>query len=282
MKILMTGSGSSGSWKIRGEQLGAAIGADVIPRAIEVKGYDLAILVKRPPLDLIMRLQRPRVPIAYDVVDAWPQPQGNDWIERQCKAWLAERIGIIRPAAIVAATQAMARDCAVFGVPVLWLPHHARPGLGVNPIREQVARVGYDGGPQYIGEWIPVLEEACAARGWSFHVKPDAISELDIVVALRDQKGYGPKAWKSNVKLANAQGSGTPVICNREAGYLETATGGEEWADTKAEVLAALDRLAPAEVRRAVAAKLLSGAPRLEAVAASYRAWLATLVPNAA
>ena len=44
MKILMTGTGNSGSWRIRGEQLGAAIGADVIPRATEVNGYEWSAL----------------------------------------------------------------------------------------------------------------------------------------------------------------------------------------------------------------------------------------------
>lgn len=279
-RILVTGSGSSGSWRIRGEQLGAAIGADVVPRATAVQSYDLAILVKRPPLDLILRLQRLRVPIVWDVVDAWPQPQGNDWPERQCKAWLAERIGLIKPVAIVAATQAMAQDCAAFGVPVHWLPHHARPGLGVNPIRELVTQVGYEGGAQYLGDWRPFLEHACAARGWVFHVEPNAITDLDIVVALRDQRGYAPRVWKSNVKLANAQGSGTPIICNLEAGYLETRSGGEVFADTRDDVLAALEALTPHAERAARARQLLAGARRLEDVAAEYLGWLRELAHN--
>lgn len=273
----MTGSGSSGSWRIRGVELGQAIGADVVPRATEVKGYNLAILVKRPPMDLVLRLQRMRVPIVWDVVDAWPQPVGNDWNERQCKAWLAERIDILKPAAIVAATNWMARDCEVFGMPVLCLPHHAKPSLGINPIRDKVSRVGYEGGPQYIGDWRPFLEQCCAARGWTFHVEPNAITDLDIVVALRDQRGYGPRAWKSNVKLANAQGSGTPVICNSEAGYLETACGAEVFADTKAGVLSAFDRLADLEARQAASREMLAGAPRLADVAGGYRSWLETL-----
>lgn len=280
MKILVTGSGSSGSWRIRGEQLGAAIGADVLPRATAVRGYDLAIVVKRPPLDLIQRLHEARVPIFYDVVDAWPQPQGNDWNEAQCQSWLAERMRLIRPAAIVAATQAMARDCAGFGVPVHWLPHHARPGLGINPIRDRVTKVGYEGGAQYLGDWRPFLERECAARGWVFHMEPNAITDLDIVVALRDQRGYAPRAWKSNVKLANAQGSGTPIICNLEAGYLETASGGEVFADTRAQVLAALDALVPQAERAARSRQLLAGARRIEAVAVEYLGWLGGLRHN--
>jgi hypothetical protein len=274
MKILMTGRGTSGSFKIRGEQLGAAIGADVIPRATDVTGYDLAILVKRPPMDLVQRLHHHRIPIVHDIVDAWPQPHGNE-----CKAWLTEQVSTIRPAAIVAATQAMANDCASFGLPVLALPHHARPGLAVNPIRERVLRVGYEGGLNYILAWAPVIVRACAERGWSFVLNPASLADVDIVLALRDQSGYATQHWKSNVKLANAQGSGTPFIGNREAGYLETASGAERWADNAAELVAALDELAPYAVRVAAQQTLL-GAARvlaLDAVAQKYLGWLRSL-----
>jgi hypothetical protein len=279
VKILMTGRGTSGSFKIRGEQLGAAIGADVVARATDLTGYDLAILVKRPPMDMVLRLHERGIPICWDVVDAWPQPNGNAWRSQQCQAWLAEQVRIIRPAAIVAATDAMAKDCAVFGVPVLWLPHHVRPGLAVNPIREHVARVGYEGGQQYLGTWQAVLERACRVRGWSFEINPLSLAELDIVVALREQHGYATRFWKSGVKAANAQGSGTPIICNREAGYLETASGAERWADSAAELMGALDELAPHAVRVAAQERLLGAAPALalDVVAQKYMTWLRSL-----
>lgn len=277
MKILVTGTGNSGSWIIRGEQLGAAIGATVEPLCVDPRGYDLAILVKRPPMDLILRLQRYHIPIVYDIVDAWPQPQGNDWSERRCKAWLAERIGIIKPAAIVAATRTMAEDCAWAGVPVLDLPHHARPGLVANPVRERVKVVGYEGGGAYIGEWRGQIEAACAARGWEFRHQPLALADIDIVIAMRDQVGYAPRNWKSNVKLANAQGSGTPVICNREAGYLETLCGAERWADTKDELDNALDELTPHAARQRASEMLRKAAFPLEQAAQTYLSWLNTL-----
>ena len=168
----------------------------------------------------------------------------------------------------------MARDCASFGVPVMCLPHHVRPGLGVNPIRERVTKVGYEGGPQYLGDWRPFLDQACSARGWTFHVEPQTITDLDIIVALRDQRGYAPRNWKSNVKLANAQGSGTPVICNFEAGYVETQSGGEVFADSRAEVLSALDTLTPLAERQDRSRQLRAAAPTLEAVAVRYLDWL--------
>ena len=277
MKILVTGSGSSGSWQIRAVQLGAAIGATVEPRCADPRGYGLAVVVKRPPRDLISRLHRYGAPIVYDVVDAWPQPHGNEWSEEQCKSWLAGQVASIRPVAIVAATQAMAKDCEVFGLPVLALPHHARPGLAVNPIRERVTKVAYDGGENYITAWRPVVERACAERGWSFVVNPTSLAEADIVLALRDQQGYAPQHWKSNVKLANAQGAGTPVICSPEAGYFECASGGEYWAASVGGLHQAMDSLASQAERRRVSALLRAKAPTLDDVAAVYRKWLGGL-----
>jgi hypothetical protein len=161
-------------------------------------------------------------------------------------------------------------------MPVLALPHHARPGMAVNPIRERVQRVGYEGGENYIAAWRPVIERACAERGWSFVLNPASLTDVDIVLALRDQQGYAPRFWKSNVKLANAQGSGTPIICGLEAGYLETATGAELLVSEPVELLSDLDALVPVEERRWRSIRLRAGAQHLtlEAVAGMYRKWL--------
>lgn len=275
MKILVTGRGTSGSFEIRGRQLGAAIGATVEACATKPKGFDLAIVVKRCPSDLLHRLRQAGVPIVYDVVDGWPQPAGNLWDRGQCLAWLRGKVAELNPVGIVAATRAMAEDCAEFGLPVLALPHHARPGQRRNPLRERVRTVGYEGGEQYLGRWRGVLERECDARGWAFWVNPPALADLDIVVAMREADGYAPRKWKSNCKLGNAQGSGTPSVMNREAGYLETAGPEQLFADTDAELRDALDALTPHEARRAQVAQYR--APMLEPIAAQYRAWLHNL-----
>jgi hypothetical protein len=276
VKILITGRGTGGSWQIRGVQLGQAIGATVEPQAKDVRGFDLIVLVKRCSPELVLRIRAARVPVVYDVVDAWPQPLGNRWKRDECIAWLRQQVAYIRPAAIVAATRAMAEDCAEFGVPVLALPHHARPGQRVNPIRP-LRTVGYEGGVAYLGAWRQRLEVECNRRGLSFVLGPAELQELDIVVALREATGYAARQWKSNVKLANAQGSGTPVICNREAGYRETASGAEEWVDTAEELTASLDALAPTEVRHGRARHLLAAAPSIDAIATTYIEWLRKL-----
>lgn len=277
MNVLITGRGTSGSFQIRGVQLGNAIGAKVLPAALDVGGYDLAALVKRPSPGLIERLHRAEVRIVFDVVDAWPQPAGNAWAQVECMAWLADQVRAIRPVAIVAATRQMAADCAQFGVPVLWLPHHARPSQRVNPIRHEVRTVGYEGGEQYLGRWSSVLQRECARRGWRFVVNPEQLADLDIVVAIREATGYAPRHWKSNVKLANAQATGTPFIGCREAGYLETACGAEHWADTDEEMVEALDALTPRESRSEASGMLLCAAPRLDELAPKYKEWLESL-----
>jgi hypothetical protein len=273
MKILLTGTGKSGSWAIRGEQLGGAIGATVAPRAADIAGFDLAVVVKHAPGDLAERIHRAGIPLVYDVVDSWPQPNGNDWPREECMRWLRDKIGSIRPAAIVAATRAMAEDCAEFGIPVLALPHHAKPGLAPRAIRP-LKIVAYFGGERHLGDWRQWLEQECADRGWWFHVNPPVELEVDLCVALRERTGYASRNWKSNVKLANAQASGTPIVCARECGYVETAVGGEVFADTREEVQQAFDSLESIEARRAAAAALLKASVGLDSIAATYLAWL--------
>jgi hypothetical protein len=277
MNILMTGRGTSGSWQIRGVQLGAAIGATVAADALDCAPYDAAILIKRPSTGLVDRLHKADVPIVYDVVDAWPQPYGNEWNKEACLHWLTQQIRAIRPAAIVAATNAMARDCEQFGLPVLWLPHHCRPAQRVNPIRGAVKVVGYQGGANYLGKWRRILEQLCERRGWRFVVDPEQLADLDIVLALRDAPGYAAWAWKSNVKLSNAQGTGTPFIGRREDGYLETSCGAEFWADDINELEDAFDALTPYEARVAISQKLLTAARTLDDTAKVYKQWLSAL-----
>lgn len=275
MNLLVTGGATAGSWQIRGAQLGAAIGATVLPKAVDMDPFDAVVIVKRHPFGMADRVRISGAVLIWDLVDAWPQPIGNGWGRGECLAWLRQQVNSIRPAGIVAATRAMAADCAEFGVPVLALPHHARPGLDANPIREHVQTVGYEGGEGYITGWRQHIEAECKRRGWRFVVNPARLADVDIVLALRDATGYAPRHWKSNVKLANAQGSGTPFIGCREAGYLETAIGTcEKWADTPEELKRAFDALSPQGERRRVSQWMRSVAPALDQVAIKYRAWL--------
>src|SRR6185295_13656223 len=126
----IVGNGTSGSWKIRGEQLGHDINAIVNPRPELFKHFKLAIVVKRPNKGTLAQLRAADTRIIWDIVDAWPQPEGNTWQAMACFRWLNDQIRLIQPDAIVAATRAMADDLRAVGFtgPVLALPHHARPG----------------------------------------------------------------------------------------------------------------------------------------------------------
>jgi hypothetical protein len=220
------------------------------------------------------------VPIIWDIVDAWPQPAGNDWDRPACLAWLRQSVAAIRPAALVAATEQMAIDCEEFGLPLIALRHHARPEQEINPVRERVRRVGYEGSPAYLGPWRPSMERACKARGWEFVINPPKLADLDIVVALRHAIGYAAREWKSGVKLANAQGSGTPCILNRAAGYTETASGAEKWADCMDEMDGALDALTSHKARISAACRLNRAAPLLTTISHEYGIWLQQLAAD--
>lgn len=273
-KLLVTGRGKSGSWQVRGEQLGRAIGATVQANALDVAAFDMAIVVKRPQAGVVDRIHRAGIPLVWDVVDSFPQPESNSWGREECMAWLRGKVNEIAPEAIVAATRAMALDCVEFGIPVLALPHHARPGLERNPIRLEIKTVGYEGSSNHLGRWAAVLKEQCDRRGWRFVVNPASLAELDVVVAMRESDGYAARNWKSNVKLANAQGSGTPCIVNGESGYVETSVGGECWVHSETELPVSMDALVDHSARLAASAELLKGTISLEGVAKEYARWL--------
>jgi hypothetical protein len=275
VKVLIAGSNVSGSWKIRGEQLGRAIDAAVISRPRVAIRFDVVILVKRPDPAFLANLHSTFK--VWDIVDAWPQPVGNSWDRDRAMTWLREQIRTIRPNAIVAATRKMAEDCEEFDIPTLWLPHHGRPNSPINPIRSEIRTVGYEGGGNYLGAWSGIIERQCKKRGWKFVINPAALADLDIVLGLREVAGYPARNWKSNVKLANAQITGTPCALSPEAGYVETGSGAEFWAETENHLKYAFDSMGPLAFRSWAHHELLKSAPTIENVSLRYKEWLQQL-----
>jgi hypothetical protein len=275
MLTLITGNGKAGSYKIRAEQLGAAIGAEICPNAgkRDIADADLVIVVKRTPDSVITHLRDLGKPWVWDVVDAWPQPAGNDWVRSDAITWLRGTLDYLKPNGVVFPTQTMLHE-AQFAGRVLCLPHHARPGLAAGEPRERVSAVVYEGAENYLGRWRGIVEKACAARGWRFLINPADIREGDIGLALRDVTGWPGSAWKSNVKLANIQAAGLPFVGSRERGYMETGNGTESYVDTEADLCAAFDRLSSYAVRRMIHAEQVKCAPRLETLSTNYAAWL--------
>ena len=271
MKLLFTGRGTSGSWAIRGAQLAHTLGAEAIPNAIH-SDADVVVVVKRVE-DRTLRAMRGRK-IVYDVVDAWPQPAGNDWNERDAKAWLERELERIKPDAVIAATAAMADDLRGSGMPVLWLKHHHRPGIRRNPIRERIGIVGYEGSPSYIVKSQAAIRAECERIGAKFAINPETLADCDVVLAMRDAKGYAPRNWKSGVKLSNAHASGTPFIGCQEAGYTEIATGCEYWAENQKRLGVALEWLAEQSTREQISDRFVQAAYTVERAAADLQSFL--------
>lgn len=276
MRVLVTGKGSSGSWAIRGVQLGEAIGATVLPNAPlhVMRAHDCVIAVKRLTGHMAQDLKACGRPWAWDIVDSWPQPgPGNDWSEAQAKSWLASTLQAYRPSAVIAATKAMAEDVRAAGFRALALPHHHRPGLVPQPLRARVETIAYEGEVRWLGAWKAAAERAAASIGARLVVN-GAMDLADAVLAVRDRTGYASRRWKSNVKLANAHALGIPFIAQPEAGYLETAAGGELWIESEAELHAAVRSLQDVELRKHFRAQTSSARLPLSQVASTYAAWI--------
>lgn len=280
MKALFTGRGGNGSWEVRGNQLGGAVGSVKInASAEECRAADVVVAVKRIPPHLLAAMRRADRPWVYDIVDAYPQPECGNWTPEQSIRWAREQIRALNPAGVIWPTLAMMNDCCD-GRPGIVLPHHHRPGIKPNPIREEVKVVGYEGRTTYIvGEWDRLLTRECQKRGWRFVTDPAHLADVDIVVAVRNSlwDSYASRHWKSNVKLANAHGSGTPFVGSAERGYRETASGVELWADNGTTLADAFDALTPHSVRLHIAEQFRLRAYPVDAAAAELRPFLQSL-----
>lgn len=278
MRIIVTGKGGkAGSWAIRGQQLGAAIGAVVVPLAdaAQLKRADVAVVVKRIPDSLLANLRSSGRPWVLDLVDGWPQPAGNAWPKSVAVQWLRERLGALQPTAVVFPTTQMQIDSCWQG-PSIVLPHHAWPKYERQPVRASVSLVGYEGDAGYLGRWAPLIERECTRRGWRFVVNGD-LASCDIGLALRDVSGYPAGAWKANTKLANLQALGIPAICSPEASYREFGSGSEAFVTEHSELSEAMENLTDRPIRAAASEAMSMATPRLEQVAGVYRAWLQTI-----
>lgn len=279
MKILVTGKGGkSGSWQIRAEQLGSAIGATVQPMATDFHGVDVVVVVKRTPPALVDAIRRSGKPWVYDVVDGWPQDKCGGWDEARSRQWLRSTLRSLRPHAVVFGTERMQADSGFSG-PSLVLPHHSWPKyLDREPeIRETVRTIGYEGAQHYLGRWQCLLMAECNRRGWRLQINGD-MTQADIGIALRDCGGYPARYWKPGTKLSNLHALGIAALCSLEDGYLSVASGREHWIDSPQDIAAAFDALEDVSTRRSISADHRKAAVPLSQVATTYRDWLCTLM----
>lgn len=279
-RILFTGRGTGGSWKIRGEQMGFELGAMVGANVRGVGRFDVVVAVKRINAELLaaMRaLNGPKgpPPIVWDVVDSWPQPDGNFWNEENARNWVAAQLDRIRPARVIAPTERFCDDLVRWRLmdraSIKVIPHHSNPMYAPVPPRREIKLVAYEGGEQYIAGWTPAIQSLSAARGWRFEINPPNLAAADVILCLRSQRGYPARHWKSAVKLTNAHALGIPAICSSEAGYRSMSCGVELWADDVAELGTAFDALGKYEDRKLVSAVFAAHAFRIPRAAALYR-----------
>ncbi len=224
MNVLMLGNGK-GSWIMRGQQLGAALGARVTssPTAADFGWSDVVVLVKRAGAVFATQAHQADRPVVWDALDFWSQPRDHRLSASQAKALLHAQIRVIKPALVIGATEAMAQACD--GV---YLPHHSWEGLVPTPARELVSVVGYEGNPTYLGKWAPAIKAECQRRGWTFVVNPPDLRLIDLFVAFRDDPwdGWICREWKSGVKVVNAMAAGRPIISQPSAAVREVQPAG--------------------------------------------------------
>lgn len=281
MNVLILGTGK-GSWKVRGLQLGKAIGARVstAPSDDDLRWADIVVIVKRAIDDWAELVHGFGKPLVWDALDFWDQPEQNGLLEAEARALLAEKIARYRPALVIGATEAMAH--AAGGV---YLPHHSRIGLTPAPARDVVTTVGYEGTRKFLGRWGQAVQKECDRRGWTFVINPPDIRVCDILVAFRDGEhdGWMCDAWKSGVKAVNAIAAGRPLIAQGYAAVLEIqpvcwmVKDGQGIAD-------AFDYWSSLEWRRIAVDKCRhkAAAFTLDAVAARYRQILQAVARKAA
>lgn len=278
-RILFTGRGGNGSWEVRGAQLGEACGATVKAKAstYDCSDHDLVVVVKRAG-EVLQAVRRSTRKWVLDVVDFYPQPLCHQWNREASIAWVRSQVKAMNPSAVIWPTGRMQDDCSD-GRPSIVLPHHHRPNIKANPVRDRIELVGYEGSTRYLGGWEALLVRECRRRGWRFVTNPQHLADLDIVVAVRGDQwdSYAARHWKSNVKLANAHASGTPFIGNPEWGYMETQSGCEYWVDDGNHLAQAFDLLSPQSAREQVADRFRGRAYPVERAAADLRAFLDAL-----
>lgn len=219
MNILFVGVGA-GSWEVRGRQIAHALGARATsrPSSGDWRWADCVVLVKRAIDAFGAEARQRHLPLIWDVLDYWQQPEQNDkpigWHVQQVKL-LKQRYGI---SALIGATKQMAED-----IEGIYIPHHSRPGLAQMPIRETATVVAYEGTSKYLSSWRKPLTHACGELGLSFVVNPLSLSDADLLVAFRGEQWGGDVCarWKSGVKYVNAIAAGRPILTSHCAAFNE-------------------------------------------------------------
>jgi hypothetical protein len=279
MRVLVVGSDGHGSFKVRGRQLGDAIGARVTthPNAQDWVWADVVVLVKHAATVWGIHAKRSKKPIVWDVLDIWRQPEDNQVSVERIRQKVFDVRDVVGIKTLIGATRAMADQLG--GV---YLPHHSRPGLAPAPVREGAVTVAYEGQAKYLGSWRGQLEDACAELGMTFVVNPADIREADVIVALRGERWDGDvcRQWKSGVKVVNAVVAGRPMLGQMCAAWDEIVPVGAAMTSAEADLRHGLRAVSDVDVRRQAYQRGVERAAQfsLPAIARTYRVILESAV----
>jgi len=259
MNITFAGHESKGAWLIRAKEIAPYLNAKLDPLFLNSNNCNLVIIVKRPEPEVINRIKRQSIPIIWDIQDSFPQLPKNNYGELSKDKILDYYVKLLKeisPTIVISTNSQMKKDIEELGFKSVIINHHHRKNITVNPLREKLITLGIEGSPFQYGKWQKKLHSICKKLNLTFkpnlNASKDKLHFFDVVVNIRSFDGYAAKYWKSNIKLANAHGSGTPAICSRSQSYLDTASGYERWADTEEEIITAIEELRPYEVRKEI------------------------------
>lgn len=218
INVCFTGKSSAGSWQIRGDQIAAKRlnwFATNKPTKSDLERSDLICVVKKPDLGIVDLAHEMGKPIVYDIIDSWAQPdEGISCPDVQTARALFSRLwGRINADGYIFPTRQMENDLGLLVKERITIYHHYWPQIQKNPIRKTVKTIGYEGA-DFLGEWLPFFKKVCEKRNIEFVVNPENYTDMDIVVLARGgaHGSFLARNYKSNIKLANAYGSGTPAL----------------------------------------------------------------------
>lgn len=262
-----------GAGQIRGVQIAAALGCDVVPigeglTPDAVRDYDVLVYAKElPPTELMRAVHRRGARQILDVVDNYR------WRKlARCAPFADALIG----ANLTHAVELRRR----FGRPAVEIPHHHcnLEELRIPPGRTPPT-LGYVGRKE---EW---RISARAVRKLPYPLVSDLAHRELVATYLRIDIGFAfrkdplKRSFNSAVKLLNYLSFGIPAVVAPESGFLEVARHGEEclFAQTPAELAMLIEHLAadPELRRRMGEAAFEAGRPfHIRCVAERYRALL--------
>lgn len=288
-RVLFIGkSRKAGSWAMRGEQIAATRSqwsSSFTARPADLLKCDIVCFVKHVDRAVYSLARKMKKICVYDVIDSWPQPDAYAVYQNRFQAvqFFTQKWKAFDWDALIFANRYMQSHLGHLAPESITIYHHYRPGILINPIRPVVKRIGYEGNANYLGVWKTRLEQICREKKWDWVINPDQLADLDIGIAVREGEhdGFLANAYKSNVKLANLYGSGTPCIMgSAEVSYHETDCGTVPFFTTEKDLRERLSDLESYDKRIALQNDFLKARPAfsLESVAGIYESFFAQLM----